>query len=153
VRSVERRRRRARRIVAAGVTAAAAAAAVIALILPGVFPAGLSAPPTTVALSQVVPSPLSATLRLVPEGWGTRLEMNCRYAAPSAGGPDYGGSPTDYAMFVTDGAGHATQVATWTARPGSTVEPSGTTSLALSDIRSIDVRTASDGRVLLRGSP
>lgn len=157
VRSVERRRRRARRLIAAGMAAgmaaAAAAAAVIALLLPAVLPAGISRPTTTVALSRVVPGPLTASLRLVPEGWGTRLEMNCRYAAAPAGGADYRGPSTDYAMFVTDDGGHATQVATWTARPGSTVEPSGTTSLALADIRSIDVRSASDGRVLLRGSP
>jgi hypothetical protein len=56
-------------------------------------------------------------------------------------------------MYVTDTAGQSTQIATWTAKPGSTVEPWGTTSLALDRIATVDVRSASSGQVLLRGSP
>jgi type II secretory pathway pseudopilin PulG len=166
VRSVARRRRRSRVVVAAAIVSAAAAAAAIALAVPLLFApasagpgtqagsASSARPVTSVALGQVVPGPLSADVRLVPEAWGTRLEMNCRYASsPSSAPPGYRtGVGTGYAMFVTDAAGTVAQVATWTATPGSTVEPSGTTSLAVADIRSIDVRSTVDGRVLLSGS-
>jgi hypothetical protein len=164
VRSVARRRRRSRALVAASIVAASAAAAAIVLTVPLVFPVvnsvqpGPSAssprPATSVVLAQVVPSPLSADARLVPEGWGTRLEITCQYDAASSTPPGYRpGEGVGYAMFVTDAAGRSMQVATWTATPGSTVEPSGTTSLAVADIRSIDIRSSADGRVLLTGRP
>jgi RNA polymerase sigma-70 factor (ECF subfamily) len=56
-------------------------------------------------------------------------------------------------MYVTDTAGQTTQIATWTAKPGSVAEPSGTTSLAPDKIATVDVRSAANGQVLLRGSP
>lgn len=163
VRSVARRRRRSRSLVAASIVAAAAAAAAIVLALPLVVPAGLAPTPaattsaprpaTSLVLDRVVPGPLSADVTLVPEGWGTRLEMNCRYDATASTPPGYGTEGAGYAMFVTDAAGRSMQVATWTASPGSTVEPSGTTSLAVADIRSVDIRSSVDGRVLLAGRP
>lgn len=169
VRSVARRRRRMRGAIASAVVAASVAAAAIALAVPFVpltstvpVPTGpvptvsTSALPvsTTLALAQVVPSAFSADVRLVPEGWGTRLEINCRYGTPSTNVSDYDPSAASaYAMFVTDASGRSMQVATWTATPGSTVEPLGTTSLAVTDIRSVDVRSSVDGRVLLRGTP
>jgi hypothetical protein len=164
VRSVARRRRRSRVLVAASIVAAAAAAAAIVVTVPLVAPAGPSATPassapaprpsTSLALDQVIPGPLSADVTLVPEGWGTRLEMTCRYDTTSSTPPGYRtGEGAGYAMFVTDAAGRSMQVATWTATPGSTVEPSGTTSLAVADIRSVDVRSSVDGRVLLAGRP
>ncbi|MCU1557448.1 MAG: putative transrane anti-sigma factor [Microbacteriaceae bacterium] len=157
VRSVARRRRRARGLVAGALVATATVAAAIVLAIPLVFPgAARTVPPKTaeVALIQVVPSPLSASVRLVPEGWGTRIEMKCRYAI---GGPtNYvpaPGSYASYAMYVTDGAGRSTQIATWTAEPGSTAEPSATTSLALDEISAVDVRSSASGQVLLQGKP
>jgi len=121
-----------------------------------VFPSPVSAPTAaepTVSLSQVVPSSLSAKVRLVREAWGTRIEMTCRYADSGATGPTAYRAPRGYAMFVTDAQGHSLQVATWTAVPGSTVEPSGTTGLAPGEIAAVDVRSVTDGRVLLSGSP
>ena len=56
-------------------------------------------------------------------------------------------------MYVTDAAGKATQIATWTASPGQNTEPAGTTSLTSDQIASVDVRAVSTGTVLLRGSP
>lgn len=167
VRSVARRRRRSRTlvavsIVAAALTAAAAASAIVlavplgypgvGLATPGASASALSA--TSVVLDRVVPGPLSADVRLVAEGWGTRLEMNCRYDATASTPSGYRtGEGAGYAMFVTDAAGRSMQVATWTASPGSTVEPSGTTSLAVADILSIDIRSITDGQVLLSGRP
>ena len=138
------------------VFAAIAAAAVVALAIPLLFPSQASAPAgagPTVSLSQVVPSSLSANVRLVREAWGTRIEMTCRYADSAATGPSGYRAPRGYAMFVTDTHGNSSQIATWTAAPGSTVEPSGTTGLAPGEIAAVDVRSAMDGRVLLSGSP
>lgn len=143
-----RRRRRVRRIVTGFAAAAAAAAVAVALVLPGIVPADRGRV-AEITLSKVVASPLHADIRLVEHEWGTSIDMSCRYAA---GANDYGGEHA-YGMYVTDASGNATQLATWTAKPGRTVEPSGTTSLALAEIRLVDVRSLDSGEVLLEGAP
>ncbi|QNE47235.1 anti-sigma factor [Glaciihabitans sp. INWT7] len=160
VRSVARRRRRSRALVVGSILAAAATAAAIVLAVPLILPTPPavtstgSASAISVVLTPVESSPLYADVKLVPEGWGTRLELNCRYDATASTPPGYSrGEGAGYAMFVTDASGRSMQVATWTATPGSTVEPAGTTSLAVADISSVDIRSGSDGRVLLSGSP
>jgi hypothetical protein len=158
IRSAERRRRRTRGLIAGIAIAAAAAAAAIVIALPLVTGGGLGGASAAekVSLTKVVPSPLSADIRLIKEGWGTRIEMDCRYGKPSTTdypGGDSAATPRGYAMFVTDASGEATQVATWTAKPGSAVEPSGTTSLDLDQIASVEVRSSANGAVLLRGKP
>jgi hypothetical protein len=162
------RRRRRRRVLGStlGLVAAAAALALaVPLLMPSLVPSTvpLSTPGTTagstavaeapIVLHQVVSSPLRASARLVPQAWGTRIEMDCRYANQPAG-DGYGASgPADYAMYVTDAAGNATQIATWTAGPGQNAEPAGTTSLAADQIASVDVRAVTTGAVLLRANP
>lgn len=163
LRSARRRRLRARAAVVGGALVVAAAVAVIAVVLPQVLapaPAGpvagaTASPGRTVALEQVTPSALRASIRLVSEGWGTRIDMDCSYGLDEGAAPDYGGAEQpsyDYAMYVTDARGRSIEVATWSARPGTAAEPSGTTSLAVDQIRTIDVRSASDGTVLLSTS-
>lgn len=154
------RRRRRRRVLGStlGLVAAAAALALtVPLLMPSTVPP--SNPTTTavaevpIVLHKVVSSPLRASARLVPQPWGTRVEMDCRYAdQPGDGG--YGAAVlADYAMYVTDADGSATQIATWTAGPGQDAEPGGTTSLTPDQIASVEVRAVSTGAVLLRGSP
>lgn len=153
------RSQRRRRMVSA-VAGLAVVAAAIVLVVPLLFPAAApaSAPSgaraaAELSLSQVSPSPLRASIRLVPQAWGTRIEMDCHYAAASAT-PGYGAAaPAGYAMWVTDAAGHATQVATWTAGPGQDAEPAGTTGLTVKQIAAVDVRSTATGAILLRGSP
>jgi hypothetical protein len=155
VRSAARRRRRSRGLVAGAIVATAAAAAAVALAIPLVFTPAVQAPPVSgarVSLSQVVPTTLSAKALLVEESWGTRIEMQCTYSAPASTTTSGYGLARRYEMFVTDASGNVSQVATWSATPGSTVEPSGTTSLRPSEIATVDVRSA-DGRVLLAGRP
>jgi hypothetical protein len=106
-----------------------------------------------IVLHQVVSSPLRASARLVPQAWGTRIEMDCRYADQPVGDGYGAAGPADYAMYVTDAAGNATQIATWTAGPGQNAEPAGTTSLAADQIASVDVRAVTTGAVLLRANP
>lgn len=145
-----RRRRRVRRwALAITVGAVAAAAAVGVVFGPGLL-ATTEPEPASVALEleRVMPSPLVASIRLVEEKWGTLIEMECRYDA----GYPYAG-PAEYAMYVTDDAGDEVRVATWSAAPGQTATPSGTTAMGLAEIRSVEVRSVADGTVLLRGSP
>lgn len=155
LRSAARRRRRARGLVAGAIVAAAAAAAAIALAIPLVFAPPAVAPAVSgarVSLSRVVPTTLSANAVLVAESWGTRIEMQCTYAAPASTTTSGYGVARRYEMFVTDAGGNVSRVATWSATPGSTVLPSGTTSLRPSEIATVDVRS-DDGRVLLAGRP
>ena len=141
-------RRRRRRWVTAVAVGGVAAAVALGIMVPSLMES--FDPPETAAvqLQPVVQSPLEASIRLVEEQWGTRIEMECTYDAVDA----YS-EPVDYAMYVTDAAGEAARVATWSAAPGETATPSGSTSLTLAQIQSVEVRSVSDGVVLLRGSP
>ncbi|HXD61063.1 MAG TPA: zf-HC2 domain-containing protein [Lacisediminihabitans sp.] len=151
------RRRRARVITLAGLATAAALAAVLIVpqLIPTAAPQAPSAEPasSTVSLSQVAPGPLRASIRLVPQSWGTRIEMDCKYGPAEPTGYGATGAQAYYAMWVTDAAGHATQIATWTAGPGHNAEPAGTTSLSVAQIAAVDVRSVESGEVLLRGTP
>lgn len=144
------RRRRARsRWLVAGLSAAAAAVlvGVGAFVLPAVLQP--ATPTADVVMQQVEPSPLSADLRLTSEPWGTRIDSRCSYARVGADG---GGHAWGYAMVVTDRAGKQYQVSTWTADEGTTATPVATTSVPVSDIASVDIRSAGDGTVLLRST-
>jgi hypothetical protein len=157
LRSARRRRLRARAAVAGGgVLAAAAVVALIfavpTLVAPAPAPTSVaSTPGRSVALKQVIPSSLQASIRVVSEGWGTRIDMDCTYGLAAPG--DGGAQPHsfDYGMYVTDARGHSVEIATWTAGPGTAAQLSGTTKLALDQITSVDVRS-SDGTVLLNTS-
>lgn len=144
-----RRRRRRSRWFVGGIAALAAAVLVgtVAFAAPTLFPSTPAA--TSIAMEQVEPSALSADLRLTSEPWGTRIDSRCSYA--KVGGDD-GGHVWTYAMVVTDRSGHQTQISTWTASEGSTVEPAATTSVPLADIAAIDIRAAGNGTVLLRST-
>ncbi|CAN5139474.1 zf-HC2 domain-containing protein [soil metagenome] len=124
-----------------------------------------------VQLTNEVPGPLTAVASFTAETWGTRIDWSCTYetgpgatgGAPS-GRPD-GGTPdqttahnpsdgyaSTYAMVVTDTHGTRTQVATWSAAPGTVVTPTATTSIHLADIASVTIVAADTGQVLLRSS-
>ncbi|MGW6279615.1 anti-sigma factor family protein [Kribbella sp. NPDC055071] len=144
VRSVQRDRRKRRvrlGILIAGVaTAAAVIGAVIAIPLSRDEPQG-----DYVVLAQTVSSKLSADARLVPERWGTTIEISCRYdelATPSE-------RARGYELYVTDTSGKSQLVATWTSSPGTTVKPAATTKLQRSEIKALDIRSSETGRVLL----
>jgi hypothetical protein len=128
-------------ILIAGVaTAAAVIGAVIAIPLSRDEPQG-----DYVVLAQTVSSKLSADARLVPERWGTTIEISCRYdelATPSE-------RARGYALYVTDTSGKSQLVATWTSSPGTTVKPAATTKLQRNEIKALDIRSSETGRVLL----
>jgi hypothetical protein len=147
------RRERVRRRLAVGTAAAAAAClvAVGAVALSG-SDSPARQPATSIAsgssnraMSAVVPSPVSASVRLVDVVWGTRVDLTCSYSAQGSFPP--GGRP--YAMVVIDRGGAEQQVATWMALPGRQLTVLGASSLARKDIAAVEIRTMS-GRALLR---
>lgn len=144
VRSVQRDRRRRRIRFGALATAAGVAAAVIGALV--VLPLTRDEPKgETVVLAQTVSSKLSADARLVPEPWGTTIEISCRY--------DDGATPSErargYELYVTDTSGKVELIASWTSAPGTTVKPAATTKLRRHEIRALDIRSSETGRVLL----
>lgn len=155
-------RRRTRFRIAGLVLAAAGVSAAAAVALPLV----VGAPPTvvenTVALAAAPGVPVEASVRFVPEQWGTRIEMDCSWGdggREDAGQDPAGGtSPADsasvgYVMYVTDTAGSSEAIGSWTSTPGSTVEPSLSTGLPLAEIASVEVRLQGSDQVVLTGSP
>ena len=149
VQAATARTRRARLLVAGAVVVAAAIAASAALVVPGWLDRpGTGAGEPTVAMTAVVPSPLTATFRLTGQDWGTRIDANCSYAKS---GNDFG--PQRYALFVTNRSGQESLVASWISGPGTTISAAGTTSVAENDIASVDIRWMPDERVLLESKP
>ncbi|NQX04246.1 zf-HC2 domain-containing protein [Rathayibacter sp. VKM Ac-2856] len=160
-------RRRTRFRIAGLVLAAAGVSAAAAVALPLV----VGAPPTvvenTVALAAAPGVPVEASVRFVPEQWGTRIEMDCSWGdggQEDAGQEPAGGTtPADsssvgpasvgYVMYVTDTAGSSEAIGSWTSTPGSTVEPSLSTGLPLAEIASVEVRLQGSDQVVLTGSP
>lgn len=145
---VEQRNKRRRRTVRQRVLMGAAAVAA-SIALGVAIPLALTrpAPPAaTLALAPVTSTALTASVDLTPASWGTSITMDCEYAA---GGSQYTG-PTSgtYVLVVTDDAGNTSQVSTWTAGPGDSVQLVGATALSLDQIASVEVRSVS-GDVLL----
>ncbi|MCE6998791.1 zf-HC2 domain-containing protein [Saccharothrix sp. S26] len=143
------RRRRARLLVAAALVVAAFTGAAVALAVRPAAPdvtAGAPPPVPDVAMHQTMPSPVTASVHLVDEPWGTRIEVLCSYAVPDGPPPPV----FAYSLHVVAADGTATRVATWTAGPGSTTRPVATTELNRSDITGIEIRLVQKDLVLLR---
>jgi hypothetical protein len=142
----EAHRRRVRRIrLSAGLAAAAAIAAVLALTLPS-----LVAPAPAFAADMAPTHPgvlVQAHVALTPEGWGTRIDMDCSYH-PLAG-PDGGYGPAAYSMWVVDRDGAESQVSTWKVSPAVEIRVNATTELGIADIAEVEVRSAAGDQVLL----
>lgn len=139
-------RRRVRNRVLIGLAAAAAVAGAIVIPLSIVSPPHPT-PGIALALGQVVSSPLTADVRLTTVGWGTKVDMTCRYGPASSGG--YGNIRSSYALWVVQTDGTASELSSWSAASNSTVKLSAGTSSPVTDIASVQVRSVADGRVLL----
>jgi hypothetical protein len=146
----ERRDRIRRRIGMGGaLVAAAAVAAVLALVLPPAFSPAVQ-PTFAAELTPTDPTtPVDASIALTSVAWGTRIEMDCGYH-PAAPGPDGGYAPTEYALWIIDREGAESSLSTWTATAGGTVSITADTALALKDIATVEVRSATGVQVLLR---
>lgn len=154
-RAVRRERGRRRLAISAAGAAAAGLIAVGVVALSGpdspARPSVLPSPSQTssgtasLALKIVVPSPVTASARLVDMAWGTRIDLTCSYSAKGYSS----GVGSSYALVVIDRAGVAQQVATWVALPDREVTIMGTSSLSRQNISAVEVRTLS-GQALLR---
>jgi hypothetical protein len=152
----EVRRERGRRRLFVGTSAAAAAvliavgaSAVSGADSPARAPIARSTSTASgsanLAMTAVVPSPVTASARLVDMAWGTRIDLTCSYSAK--GSFPAGGYP--YALVVIDRNGGVQQVATWKAVPHRQLALLGASSLARQDIAAVEIRTLS-GRPILR---
>jgi anti-sigma factor RsiW len=156
------RRERGRRRLAVGAAAAAAACLItvgaVAITRPDsparpLVTASTSTPSGTATLSgtanltltAVVPSPVTASARLVDMAWGTRIDLTCAYRTKAY----YPASGIPYAMVVIDRNGAAEQVATWKALPNRELAVMGASSRARRDIAAVEIRTL-QGQTILR---
>jgi hypothetical protein len=141
---LSRRRTRVRIALLAAAAAVVAAAVVVPITLHRSGSPG--SPGTTVALAQVVPNPLTATVQLIPTKWGTSIRMSCWYATTPGEGKVAG--DRTYELYVLDAAGAATLVSSWRAGPGDEATTTGSTDLPIDDVAEVQLR-AQDGTVLL----
>ncbi|MDF1605234.1 zf-HC2 domain-containing protein [Nocardioides sp. YIM 152315] len=154
---VRRGERRRRRLIGLAAAAAVAAVAAVSLALLGALGDRDDGAPRAEPSSAVSTAPAEemtpigdggdvASVALTPVAWGTRLDLECRWAGGEGERPDYqpegGGS---YALVVRSVDGDVQQVATWRAVPGRTMRVTGATSLDRDDIAAVEVQTE-DGR-------
>lgn len=114
------------------------------------------------AFSPVEPSLMTAVVDVVPTASGTELRVECQYARQTgsgAGGPGAGGSGAgasggdyrlDYAIWVVDRAGQATELRDWTARPDRIMHPVGVSALPVARIAAVEIRQVDTGHTVMR---
>jgi hypothetical protein len=108
------------------------------------------------AFSAVQPSNMTAVVDVVRTAASTQFRVECQYAGGPTGsvsrsdGHDY--RQTEYAIWVVDRAGHATQLKAWTARPGVVMHPSGTTRVPYTSIAAVEIRQVDDGQTVMRAA-
>lgn len=139
-----RRRRRVR------IWTAAAALLVVAAVAVPLTVSSLSRSEPAFALEDVSGAPLEASVRLTRVAWGTEIDIECRYTEALPADAPADGRP--YALAVVGDDGSVTTVSTWRALPGSTAQLTAGTALDADAIRSVEIRTVTDGRVLMRYS-
>ncbi|MBM7831332.1 hypothetical protein JOE59_002037 [Agromyces cerinus] len=145
---LEDRRRRRRRTRTWWIASAAAAVVVIVAIAVPLAAMRPSVPSESVAFESVAEVPLSATATLTQVAWGTRIELDCRYADAEASDAPAGGWP--YALVVVGRDGVRTDVSSWRASPGSAARLSAGAALDLDEIASLEIRAMGSGDVLMR---
>jgi RNA polymerase sigma-70 factor (ECF subfamily) len=143
VRAARTSRRWSRIRIGAALVGAAAAGAVLALVLRTPAPEPPQAFQAT--FTQTIPSPVTASVTLVEEAWGTRIDIKCDYAKPPSGP----GRSLGYSLYVVDSTGTASQVGTWMAGPGTSMTPTATTELPRANITRIEIRLLSNDKTLL----
>jgi RNA polymerase sigma-70 factor (ECF subfamily) len=144
-----RAERRRRRIYTGAVAAVVAAVlvvvtAVLARPAPSVPGATLA---NSVAMTPLRPAPIHIQAALTSVQWGTKIDLRCTYDYTTGAS-----SATTYVLVVTDRAGVSQSAGTWRVTPGRVTSFSGGTSLAVADIRSVQV-DLSDGTALLSLTP
>lgn len=134
-----RRERNRRRWIVGGV-AAAAAACIVALSVVLAQPDHPASHP--VAMRAVAAAPVTATADLRSVGWGTRIDLVCRYN-------EYVTGSRQYALVVVDRGGARHTLGTWNLVPGTVVDYASGTSLSRAQIAAVQITTADGQRALL----
>ena len=149
VRLADRRRRTRRTWFSWGTVAAAAAVAILAITLPLSLGQSVTGR-ESVAFEAAVDVPLTATATLTRVEWGTRIDLDCRYAVTDvdADVPEDGWS---YSLVVVERDGTRSEVSSWRARPGDAARLSAASAADLDDIASLEIQATSSGDVLMRG--
>ncbi|MFF2271108.1 anti-sigma factor family protein [Agromyces sp. NPDC058136] len=143
-------RRRRRRARTWWIASAAAALVVVAAIA---VPLGIGTAPSpgeSVAFEAVAEVPLTATATLTQVAWGTKIELDCRYADAEASDAPADGWP--YALVVVGRDGERTDVSSWRASPGAAARLSAGAALDLDEIASLEIRAIGSGDVLMRST-
>ena len=148
-------RSRRRRRLSWTMAAAAAAAAVVVAVLVGIHPGSSvpsAAPPVTspsaLTMTRVAPNSINATVSLISQGSGTRIEMICTYPKESEDSDQHDNDVDKLAMVVVGRDGSHAQLATWMAPPGVTIRPVGSTPMRMDQIAAVQI--VSDDGVLLQ---
>jgi RNA polymerase sigma-70 factor (ECF subfamily) len=153
----QRGRRRARLAVAGLVLGTAAASGAVAVAVTSPAPPAVQTQPAsevTLNFTPVADSALVAKGSLTRQPWGTRIDWECTYTlspvdVPPQAAPGGPRNAEAYGLVVVDSKGVATQVATWTATPGTVAAPTATTDVPVADIRRVEIRAIASGQTLL----
>lgn len=152
--AVSRRRRRTRWLAVAVGTVAAVVVGVAVFVATGLVGVESNPPPQAsgpmLEMSEVTPSALTATVALVPRGWGTEIDMSCTYADEGPEADDGDAAGDNLAIVAVGRDGSHTELATWKALPGVTAQPSAITSLLIDEITSVQVVSVDTGEVFLQ---
>ncbi|MGE2715716.1 anti-sigma factor family protein [Mycolicibacterium litorale] len=149
---VKWRRRRSRWMTSAAVGLAAALLAVglVIAMRPEVIGLQTGTPQNTAAtfeMTELAPTPFSATVSLSDFAWGTRIDMACSYGEWSGGGA--GTPPSQLGMVVVGRDGSQSEIATWLGLPGATALPSGNTPMPRDEIAAVQLIATDTRQVLL----
>ncbi|HWF27795.1 MAG TPA: zf-HC2 domain-containing protein [Mycobacterium sp.] len=144
------RSRRVRTRVMTWVGSAAAAAILTIGVLVGVHGGFPTSPPqatvSALPMDQVGTTLLASTVSLSGQQWGTNIALKFVCLAP----PD---APHDTVALVVVGRdGSQTRLATWVAIPGHTATPTGSVSMPVDQIATVQVVLADTGHVMLQRS-
>lgn len=155
---VQHGRRRTRLAVASLMLGAAAAAGAVTVAVTASPPPAAqtqAASATALNFTPVADSTLMATGSLTRQAWGTQIDWKCTYTPTPADYAPPGAvrTPEEYGLVVVDSRGAATQVATWTATPGTVATPTATTQTRVEDIRRVEIRAVASGKTVLTAHP
>jgi len=129
---------RRRRWIVSGVAAAAACVLALAVVVSWPTSAPASHP---VAMTAVAPAPITATADVRDVGWGTKIELVCRYYETSQ-------PVRPYALVVVDRSGVHHDLGTWNLVPGKATTYQSGIALPRSQVKEVDITTVS-GKPLL----
>ena len=129
---------RRRRWIVSGVAAAAACMLALAVVVSWPTSAPASHP---VAMTAVAPAPITATADVRDVGWGTKIELVCRYYETSQ-------PVRPYALVVVDRSGNHHDLGSWNLVPGKATTYESGIALPRSQVKEVDITTVS-GKPLL----